>query len=660
MKTSVLKNQITKFVTAFILMLIILQPILVYADQGTGSIEIDVKYTNRDRADYNTMAIKVYQDFSTTPYKDISSLSANPYNIVSLPVGHKYKIELYANGMYANSAYVDLQSAHETLDITIPLPGGIRFNVFYNDGLTTIENATVLVKSQDGKQWGQSNIDKGQTTRFWIQPPIIDSNYYVVDVSIGKNLVYSFSPVKLGAGVSQEFKITTPWPAIVNSLLTVQIFKDSSKLVTTLDGNFLVELYDTNGNKIADSKVDSRGQAYFSNLKVGDYVFRAINSYTNIEWGRSTGTVDGKQNIIQIFKTQPIIQTPPITNQSTQPPNISPTSNVPNCQCVAFRLDNVQDYWLNNVQTKIMDTFQEKNASLTIGIIGNSFGNDTNLVGYIKNKIITNSPSTDIANNGWKFENFAALNKDDQYSLLKNSNDKIFSLLEITPSVFIPPFGTINNYTFDAMSENKITLLSANTLTFHTVYPSSTIQQFPATVSTGFISTGNGTSHRLTNDEIFTNIQNSLRDYGYAVVTISFQDYAMNNGTATQNEPDVQQIQQLGSLIDEIKNNGLKIVTIKEMSNKEIPNLIPSWIKNNAGWWANGQIPTSDFTKGIQYMIQKHIMVIQNLPKSGEPSGQSVPLWVKNNAGWWSQNKISDDEFVMGIEFLVQQGIIRP
>jgi len=664
MKTVLLKKQITNFAIAFFLILIILQPILVYADQGTGSIEIDVRYTNHDRADYYSMALKVYQDFDTTPYKDISSLSANPYNIVSLPVGHKYKIEVYANGMYASTGYVDLQSAHEVLDITIPLPGGIRFNVFYNDGLTPIENATVSVKSQDEKQWAQSTTDKGQTTRFWIQPPITDNNYYIADVSIGKNLVYSFSPVKLRAGVSQEFKITTPWPAIANSLLTVQVFKDSSRVVTTLDGNFLVELYDINGNKIADSKVDSRGQAYFSNLKVGDYIFRAINLSTNSEWGRSTETVDGKQNLIQIFKTQPVISQTPntTTNQPTQPSNVSnPTpNNVPNCQCVAFRLDNVQDYWLNNVQTKIIDTFQQKSASLTIGIIGNSFGNDAKLVGYIKDKIKANNPSIEIANNGWKFENFAALNKDEQHSLLKDSNDKIFSLLGTTPQVFIPPYGKINNYTFDAMYENKITLLSANTLTYHTVYPSSSaIHRFPATVATGFISIGNGTSHRLTNNEIFTNIQNSLHDYGFAIVTISFQDYAMNNGTVTQNEPDPQQIQQLGSLIDELRNNGLKIVTIRGIGNEEIPNLIPSWIKNNAGWWANGQISDSDFISGIQYMIQKHIIVIQNLPKSGELNGQSIPVWVKNNAGWWAENKISDNDFVKGIEFLVQQGIIR-
>jgi len=662
-----LKKQITKYVISFFLVLIILQPILVYADQSTGSIEINVKYTNNDRADYSSMTLKVYQDLNTIPYKEISSLSANPYNIVSLPIGHKYKVEVYANGMYSSTDYVDLQTNHEVLDTTIPLPGGIRFSVFYNDGSTPIENAIVSVKSQDGKQWTQSPTDNiGQTIRFWIQPPIINDNYYIADASIGKNLVYSFSPVQLKTGIPQELKIVTPWPTMIHTLLTAKVFKDLSKTVTSSDGSFLVEIYDDKGNKITESIVNSKGQAYFTNLKVGDYVFHAINLKDNSEWGNSKITIDGNQSMVQIFKNQPVIigvQTPNATkNQIPQTSNITKNTtlaNIPNCHCVTFRLDDIQDYWLNNVQTAIMDTFQQKNASLTIGIIGNSFGSDVKLTGYLQKKIKTN-PSIEIANSGWKFEDFTAYNQSGQSSLIKQSNDKIFSLLGIIPSVFIPPYGKINNDTFGAMYENNITFLSANTLTYHTVYSTSnTIHLFPATVSTGYVNSGNGTLHKLTNDEIFTNIQNSLRDYGFAVVTISFQDYAVNNGTATQNEPDLQQIQQLESLIDKVKSNGLKIVNISKINNGQISNIIPPWIKNNAGWWANGKMSDSDFISGIQYMIQNNIIIIQNLPPSGESSGQIIPPWIKNNAGWWAENKISDNDFVKGIEFLIQQGIIR-
>ena len=37
---------------------------------------------------------------------------------------------------------------------------------------------------------------------------------------------------------------------------------------------------------------------------------------------------------------------------------------------------------------------------------------------------------------------------------------------------------------------------------------------------------------------------------------------------------------------------------------------IPSWIKNNAGWWANDEIDDNSFVQGIQYLIKEGIMKI--------------------------------------------------
>ncbi len=84
---------------------------------------------------------------------------------------------------------------------------------------------------------------------------------------------------------------------------------------------------------------------------------------------------------------------------------------------------------------------------------------------------------------------------------------------------------------------------------------------------------------------------------------------------------------------------------------------IPSWIKNNAKWWSQGQIGDSDFIKGIQYIIQNGIMKIPQTQTS--PSSNQIPSWIKNNAGWWASGQISDDEFVKGIEYLVSEGIIN-
>jgi len=84
---------------------------------------------------------------------------------------------------------------------------------------------------------------------------------------------------------------------------------------------------------------------------------------------------------------------------------------------------------------------------------------------------------------------------------------------------------------------------------------------------------------------------------------------------------------------------------------------VPAWVKNNAGWWADGTISESEFIQGIQFLIKDGIIVIPPTTVSAEKS-QAVPDWVKNNAGWWADGTISDTEFVNGIQHLIKTGII--
>ena len=37
---------------------------------------------------------------------------------------------------------------------------------------------------------------------------------------------------------------------------------------------------------------------------------------------------------------------------------------------------------------------------------------------------------------------------------------------------------------------------------------------------------------------------------------------------------------------------------------------VPDWIKNNAGWWADGQIDDNSFVSGIQYLIKVGIIIV--------------------------------------------------
>ena len=83
---------------------------------------------------------------------------------------------------------------------------------------------------------------------------------------------------------------------------------------------------------------------------------------------------------------------------------------------------------------------------------------------------------------------------------------------------------------------------------------------------------------------------------------------------------------------------------------------IPSWIKNNTGWWASDDIDDDAFIQGIQFLIKEKILEI-NETSSTEKSDK-IPAWVKNNAGWWAEGQITESDFLSGITHLVKTGII--
>ncbi len=86
---------------------------------------------------------------------------------------------------------------------------------------------------------------------------------------------------------------------------------------------------------------------------------------------------------------------------------------------------------------------------------------------------------------------------------------------------------------------------------------------------------------------------------------------------------------------------------------------IPSWVKNNAGWWATGQIDDASFVQGLQYLIREGIMNIPPTAPSTGAGNNQIPSWVKTNAGWWAEGQIDDASFVQGIQYLIQEGIVK-
>ena len=629
-------------------------PINLGHSQESGIVQIEVKYTNGDRADFYGMSLTIYQDYNKQPI--LKKEMVNNPDSISLPKDHRYKIEVYANGMYGDVGYVDLNSNQEKINIIIPLSGGLQFNVFYKDGQTPIKSATVSIKSHDGTQWrlGKTN-DQGDTIRYWIQSTTKDSDYYTADVYLGEVYLTTLTQIKLIPGLTKDQKIIVPIPAIVNDLITVSLYKTEFEKITKQDGDFSVLLKDNIGNIIAKSNVNIRGEAYFSSIPSNEYSLTVLtNGVTDPSWLEKKVVIVGQENMFKITKNLP--STIPDVIDDIQTEN---NELISSCNCVAFRFDDAQDYWLNDVQISYINTFVDNEIPLTVGIISDSFGNDQKITKVIKDAVSKNKLK--IASQGIGNKPLTDFSKQEQDNLIKQSISEILNSVGVRPQIFIPPQNKYNNDTKQVLIENKFTHISGSVLLGESPpYPleGEKLYRFPQDATTGKYSLEKNLFVGTSSMDTYSDAINSLKKYGFAVITSHPQEFStIQNGTYV-NQINKEQINELESLIEKLQSNGIRIVSIDKINLDSITIIIPSWIKNNAGWWSEGSIDDNSFVQGIQYLIKEGIMKIPEKANTSNVEEKEIPSWIKNNAGWWANDQITDSDFVSGIEYLVNHKII--
>ena len=278
------------------------------------------------------------------------------------------------------------------------------------------------------------------------------------------------------------------------------------------------------------------------------------------------------------------------------------------CNCVAFRFDDIQEFWLHDVQLKVLETFREKDVPVTIGIIGEAFEGD--VAHYIQNVTGGENSNLEIANHGWKHENFAVLDKDQQNQLIQNTNQKIFNVTGITPKTFIPPMGEINNSTIEVLQENNFTTFSGLLLTSPPPYPLviSGAHHFPETALTAVYKAETQMFEGLPHNETLKDIQDSQEKFGFSVITLHPQDFSMIENGAHIDKVNQVQINELVLLIDEIQKSDLEIVFLNQINEnmvKQIENQETG--SSNSGQSNNGAclIATATFDSELAPQVQQ-------------------------------------------------------
>jgi peptidoglycan/xylan/chitin deacetylase (PgdA/CDA1 family) len=310
------------------------------------------------------------------------------------------------------------------------------------------------------------------------------------------------------------------------------------------------------------------------------------------------------------------------------------------CKCVSFRLDDIQNGWLFDVQLEVVNKFREKNIPLTIGIIGTLLEGD--MVNYVKK--ITNEDNSIIetANHGWAHEDFTTLDKQTQSQLMEKTNKKIFDVTGKSSKIFIPPFNLLNHDTIEAMKENNFTHFSSSVVTSKPPYPlvNSDLYNFPETTNTGYINPELNLFEGLTHAETFRDIQASQNIFGFSVVTLHPQEFSMIKNGAYSGQINENQIHELDLLIDEIQKSDLKIVFLSQINENVIESLE---------------------NKGTESPPKTQIDP-PSLQLDAGPSDQSIqkiPEWVRNIFVWYADDQVSEDELLNAIKYLINEKIIN-
>jgi len=235
------------------------------------------------------------------------------------------------------------------------------------------------------------------------------------------------------------------------------------------------------------------------------------------------------------------------------------------CNCVAFRLDDVRDFNLNNVQIQIMEVFRNHKIPLTIGIIGNSFGEDDMIINYIVKQRSAHEFELDLANHGWEHERFSKLEQDTQSLLIKKTNERIYDLVGVYPTLFIPPYNVFNNDTILAAIENNMTHFSAGYMDTSEFFPHNfPIYHIPQTATTGKIDSYglfSGLNHNMT----FNIIQSNIANRTFSVVTLHPYEYAIIENGDYINEVNYTQIAELELLLTKIQEEGIRPVPLQKI-----------------------------------------------------------------------------------------------
>ena len=280
------------------------------------------------------------------------------------------------------------------------------------------------------------------------------------------------------------------------------------------------------------------------------------------------------------------------------------------CNCVVFRMDDLQDDWISTAQITGMNLFLSKHVPLSLAIIMNSIGNDSQVVDKIKEGLKkTPNALFELTLHGWDHVNYADLSEKEQTDTLKKANDKMLQLFGNKSNIFVTPYGPFNSDTIKAMNNAGIQILSsalvneeqfdgnasiahANGFSDLLSRPQYTVNNNNINTNTNSISAAKSTILSYSQsrkpgivyhlpamslfyddvsgkppiktpiEQILLETKNNIKEYGYSVIVFHPQDFVERDdqGKVIGNGVNLSEVNDLSYLIDSLVQQKIPIV----------------------------------------------------------------------------------------------------
>jgi len=323
--------------------------------------------------------------------------------------------------------------------------------------------------------------------------------------------------------------------------------------------------------KTAGIAIKTVSQISFNDVPRPDFTTNAVTTGSFTSGDASTGAFTSAPLVTTaIWTTSPITTHKVTTGGLTTARVTTGITSMATCNCVAFRIDAVQDYFVSAGVIAVMDLFKDLNAPLNLAIVANHLGQEFNTLSRIQTAAADQNLQSrvEILVNGWDYEDFSSKTYEEQVILLNQAKANIQDLLQVTPASFVPPDHFFNADTLRALKDTGYTHMSSRLYADPPPYgiDQNQILRFPANAF-GFEPQAVLYLKPIEKSLLWSSIFDQLFFYGFSVVELNGGEFLKWDPlhSAYSTEVNATHLSDLSYLVQALRARGVRICRIADI-----------------------------------------------------------------------------------------------